>query len=208
MKIQYLVYITIVLLLVGLSPESVSAACGETIGAVRISCNYFPSMLPRGCIGQALDQSKIDERIVRTTIHDFLILFPQTLLEKYLTNIYLLGDLNCGGQDLLGSTSGSAIYIGSNSISDISLLRMMLWHEFAHILMMDETFPLQEWEAINDTPPAETFAPNSSEDFAEYSAWLAVMPERLCARANLQKLNLVVSFYRSLAVKLKNSCGL
>ena len=86
-----------------------------------------------------------------TLVDDFLSKYPTWVINKNLSDIFLLDTLEIHGKKAGGTYSGSKIYISTGGIprhSDYALLALM-HAEFSSILFHRYSFPRNEWESIN-----------------------------------------------------------
>ena len=87
-------------------------------------------------------------------IEDFLSKYPKYILQKNLSDIYLLGELEFYGKSYGATNSKSALYIKSQGESkgfDKSFLLGIMHSEFSSILLRNykNRFPEKDWQATN-----------------------------------------------------------
>jgi putative zinc-binding metallo-peptidase len=114
---------------------------------------FFPEewlQPPYSCEGKQVDLSDAERAV--PLIRQFTAAYNAAFLTYNLTDIYLLGDLQCYGEGSGGNSSLSAIYLTVKSRADAyddQWLVGMLHRTFATILFRNYVFPSEEWSAIN-----------------------------------------------------------
>jgi len=142
-------------------------------------------------------------------VEKFLSKYPQEVIHRNLTDIFLLGTLEFSGKRYGGTYIDSAIYISTGGFftySGSSLIGVM-HAEFSSILLHNYKFPSEEWEAVNkptwrylgsgfemlgrdevynqtdelfDNGFLEGYSQASlEEDFNIFAAWVFTKPHRL-----------------------------
>jgi hypothetical protein len=84
-------------------------------------------------------------------LRDFLSAYPDSVIKKNLSDIFLLGRLKFMGREYAGSYYGSTIYLAIGSLfrdSDTTL-RGVLHAEFSSILFHRYEFPKKKWQETN-----------------------------------------------------------
>lgn len=130
----------------------------DRIHGIRIHYDYdrelvFPKSwleAPINCIGTQVEMSEAER--AAPVIDEFASAYDDYVLRDHLTDIYLLGDLQCYGQPYGGTNSTSALYlrVGIESQGyDAQHLLSILHAEFSSILQRNHAFPSEEWKALN-----------------------------------------------------------
>ncbi len=134
------------------------AALPGSIRGIRIHYDYDrvtffpPSWLasPVNCQGSQVEAIEA-ERVV-PLIDKFAAVYSPSTLREHLTDIYLLGSLECFGKTYGGTNSTSSIYIrvgAENEGYDAHYLLSTMHAEFSSILMRSHNFPVDAWESLN-----------------------------------------------------------
>src|SRR5262245_26246666 len=87
-----------------------------------------------------------------STIETFLSKYPSSLIQTHLKRVYISGILELSGKSYGATYVDSAIYVSIGGLSQYSQSWILgaLHHEFSSILMKNYSFPVKDWEAINE----------------------------------------------------------
>ncbi len=150
-----------------------SPALPDNIRGIRIHYDYdrstyFPASWlaePVNCQGTQVDLTEA-ERLV-PLIQEFAAVYSAPTLREHLTDIYLLGSLECYGKTYGGTNSTSSIYIRVSPTSegyDAHYLLSTMHSEFSSILWRSHDFDVSAWESLN--PPGFAY-PNDPVSMLE-----------------------------------------
>jgi hypothetical protein len=172
----------------GVSPGPwVSAALPSTIRGIQVHYEYdratvFPGSWlkpPVDCEGSQVPAS--DAKRIVPLIREFASVYGASTLHDHLTDIYLLGSLECYGKTYGGTNSTSAIYLHVGSEHDgydAEYLLSTMHAEFSSILLREHVFPTEEWEAMN--PPGFEYLNNAVSMLDEPGISEKPSPELFC----------------------------
>ncbi len=130
----------------------------DRIRGIRIHYQYnreavFPKSwleAPIHCMGAQVERSEAERTV--PVIEEFASAYDDFVLREHLTDIYVLGDLQCYDQPYGGTNSTSALYlrVGTERQGyDAPHLLSILHAEFSSILLRNHAFPGEEWTALN-----------------------------------------------------------
>ncbi len=134
------------------------AALPGNIRGIRIHYEYDraayfpPGWLeePINCQGSQVDLNEAQRAV--PLIEEFAAVYSAAVLRDHLTDIYLLGSLQCYGKIYGGTNSTSSIYIRVSSESegyDAHYLLSTMHAEFSSILWRSHNFPVEAWGSLN-----------------------------------------------------------
>jgi len=113
--------------------------------------------------GKQISESDLDRAVA--VCKQFLSEHPKPVIQKNLTHIFLLGDLEFNGLQYGGTYIQSAIYVMSDGLAKgytVDFLRSMCHAEFSSILFRNYPFPSDEWSQLN---PKDFRYGNSGAEF-------------------------------------------
>ncbi len=113
-------------------------------------------------------------------IQQFLAAYDSAVIRNNLTDIYLLGDLNCYGQPYGGTNSTSSVYVrvGTRASGYTDRIVLSTTHEeFSSILFRKYVFPRAAWQSLN----GDYGYPNDSTLILDEPGLRSVAPDDLLA---------------------------
>lgn len=109
---------------------------------------YFPPGSKLERIGSsATELSDAEIRRALPIVRIFLLNYPERILRRHLSDIYLLRDLKMAGGGWGGTYYENGIYINCNSSQRFMLSAM--FHEISSMLLKQYRFPKRAWLSIN-----------------------------------------------------------
>ena len=149
---------------------------------------FFPEAWlesPIDCGGGQIELSEA-ERVV-PLIEVFAAAYDPAVVEKNLTDIYLLGDLHCYGHPYGGTNSTASIYLRVGTRAEgytDRVLLAILHEEFSSILFRNYHFPVETWKDLDGN---DFEYPNDSIDILDQPGLKTDAPNEMLERGFLTR---------------------